>query len=200
MRARRILVIALTVAALAAAPAGAQQAQQPAGGRQGAAQDRVALERQVRARIHRMMRENLGLDEQQLARLDASLRTFEGRRMALLREERRARMALRGAMGGEIAGRGAASAGSAGATAAAPDDARIAAALDSLVAIQRRRIDLIEEEQRHLATFLTPLQRARYFALQENLRRLLEERSGGPGPGGRPGARRPDGKGGPPPE
>jgi hypothetical protein len=40
--------------------------------------------------------------------------------------------------------------------------------------IQRERIDLQIEEQRQLATFMSPLQRARYAALQEQIRRRLE--------------------------
>ena len=180
---RGLVVGSIAMAALAAplhAQAGASRAAPGAARQGGAPQGRIQLEREVRARIHDMMRQRMGLDDAQVERLDATLRTFEARRRALLREERDARMTLRAAMG----------AGAGGAATARPDDARISAALDTLLLLQRRRIDLAEAEQRELATFLTPLQRAQYFALQENLRRVME---GGAPPGapGRPGQRRP---------
>jgi hypothetical protein len=59
--------------------------------------------------------------------------------------------------------------------------------------VQRRRLDLAAEEQRELATIMTPVQRARYLALQETVRRRTDEmrrRRGG-------GARRGAGNGGP---
>ena len=176
MRPARNLSVALAAGAtlfvILAAPAGAQTGGQarsaPGAARQGAQPaNRLQLEREVRDRIHAMMRERMGLDDAQVARMDETLRTFEMRRRALLREERDARLTLRAAMG---AGSGAGT----GTPTARPDDARIAAALDTLVLLQRRRIDLVEAEQRELATFLTPLQRAQFFALQENLRRALD--------------------------
>jgi hypothetical protein len=59
----------------------------------------------------------------------------------------------------------------------APQDAnqdRIGTALDRVLQLQRDRIDLQIEEQRELSTFMSPLQRARYAALQEQIRRRLE--------------------------
>jgi hypothetical protein len=47
--------------------------------------------------------------------------------------------------------------------------------MDKLLELERRRIDLLEAEQKDLATFLTPLQRAKYQALQENVRARLED-------------------------
>lgn len=184
---RGLFIGAIAVAALAAplhAQAGGASRAAPGAARQGGApQGRIQLEREVRARIHDMMRQRMGLDDAQVDRLDATLRTFEAQRRALLREERDARLTLRAAMGAGTGGAGAT-------TGARPDDARISAALDTLLLLQRRRIDLAEAEQRELATFLTPLQRAQYFALQENLRRVLE--GGAPaGAPGRPGQRRP---------
>jgi uncharacterized protein YlxW (UPF0749 family) len=56
----------------------------------------------------------------------------------------------------------------------APPQPLIAQQLDTLLQLERQRIDLLESEQKELATFLTPLQRAKYQALQEQLRRRLE--------------------------
>ena len=190
---RRLRILAVCALALTAAPLVAAEGQQAArrsgeAARQGGAPPgRLQLEREVRARLHDIMRREMRLDDTQIERLDRTLTTYEGRRRALLRDEREARLALRDAMG---------AARSADSTRARANDAIIAASLDTLLVIQQRRVDLVIEEQRELATFLTPLQRARFFALQENLRRVLEERGGG-----RPGApaRRAPGGGNPPP-
>jgi hypothetical protein len=47
--------------------------------------------------------------------------------------------------------------------------------LDQALKIQRDRLDLTEREQRELSTFLNPIQRAKYFAIQDELRRRMEE-------------------------
>jgi periplasmic protein CpxP/Spy len=188
------LVLAGAIGALvlgtASAPVLAQQPPQRnpnVAARQGTpSQNRMQLEREVRERIHGIMRREMGLTDAQVERLDGTLEKFELRRRVLLREERQLRSTLRDAMTASRA---------AGDTAVSRQEgARIAATLDSLVALQRRRLELVEQEQRELATFLTPMQRARYFALQENLRRVLEERPAGrrPAPAG--------GGGNPPPE
>lgn len=64
---------------------------------------------------------------------------------------------------------------------------RVAAALDRLLQVQRSRLDIVAEEQRDLAAFMTPVQRARYAALQEQLRRrvqTMQRRRAAAGPGG----------------
>ena len=109
---------------------------------------------------------------QQLGRVNDR---FERDRMQLLRDERRARQALRAEV---LAGDSA-------------DQKKVAGLLDELLTIQRRRLDLAESEQRELATFMAPTQRAKYFAIQdelrkrlENLRRQRQERRAGAGFGG----------------
>ena len=51
---------------------------------------------------------------------------------------------------------------------------RIAAALDRMLQIQGQRHDLMVEEQKEFASFMTPLQRAKYLALQEQIRKRVE--------------------------
>jgi hypothetical protein len=58
---------------------------------------------------------------------------------------------------------------------AGTDQSRISGYLDKLMQLQRQRIDLLEQEQRDLAQFMTPLQRARYTALQEQVRRRIDQ-------------------------
>ena len=57
----------------------------------------------------------------------------------------------------------------------AADQRHVAALMDSLLAVQRDRLDLLTEEQRDLSTFLTPVQRVQYYGLQEQLRKRLQE-------------------------
>jgi len=55
------------------------------------------------------------------------------------------------------------------------DQDRVSRMLDQLVDVQRQRIDVFAREQRDLARFLTPVQRAKYATLQEGLRRRVEQ-------------------------
>jgi hypothetical protein len=72
------------------------------------------------------------------------------------------------------------------------DQKRVGELLDRLMTFQDQRFELVREEQRELAGYLTPVQRAKYLVMQEQLRRRVEEMRGrgrgGPphGRGGRP--------------
>jgi hypothetical protein len=178
----RVLMLALL---LVAADLGAQERptrepqtrQQRADGVQ-----RDSLEARVRQRMGRMMREQLGLNDEQVQRLQATNRQFEGQRRALLSQERDARMALR-----QELQRG--------------DSTRqqeVATLLDQMLRLQRQRLDQVEAEQRELATFLTPVQRARLFGMEEQIRRRMDEMRDGRGPG-QPGGVRPPPPRRPPP-
>jgi Spy/CpxP family protein refolding chaperone len=142
--------------------------------------DRSAAQERVRARIARLLQERVGLSDDQMRRLAQMTPALEQRRQSLFREERAARRTLRREL-----------------TADTPDQARVATQIDQLFALQRRRLDLAADEHRELAAFMTPVQRARYLALQEHLRRRTDEvrrrRGGGP----RGGVRGP-GRNGPP--
>jgi hypothetical protein len=110
------------------------------------ARPRPGLERLAQA-----IQRTLQLDDVQAARLREVSARYASRRQALVAAERAARRALRE----EVArGDGA-------------DQARTASAIAGLLDAQRRRLALVEEEQRDLAAFLTPVQRARFLALQE---------------------------------
>ncbi len=56
-----------------------------------------------------------------------------------------------------------------------PNQGKVAGLLDQMLRLQRQRLDLVESEQRELAKFLTPVQRARYFGLQNQMRRRMQE-------------------------
>ncbi|MBX3132982.1 MAG: hypothetical protein KF689_06300 [Gemmatimonadaceae bacterium] len=163
MRSVGVLVLLL----LSTASAGAQRATDA---------ERDSLESRVRARMAQMMRTQLGLNDDQVRQLQATNRRFEGQRRALFEQERRVRAELRTAL-----------------DAATPDqEARVGTLLDRTLALQRQRLELTEAEQKELATFLTPTQRARLYGIEEQMRRRMDEmRDNRPRPGQPPGGRRP---------
>lgn len=166
---------ALVGTLLCAGTAGAQQSGD-------SASTRGHLEQRARQRVEAVVQERLALTDDQLRQLRSVSGQYEPRRRTLMAQEREARLVLRAQMQ-----RG-----------TAADQKLVSDALDTLLKVQRARLDLAESEQRELAGFLQPAQRAGYLALQDQMRRRVEEmrRSRGGGPGGRarrgPGGR-PDG-------
>lgn len=140
---------------------------------------RQALVRQVRQAFARVVRKQLSLSDEQMQSLQRVDTKYEQQRRALLRDERQARLDLQTAM----------------ADSASADQSRISRQLDVLIQSQRKRADLLDAEQKELSSFLTPLQRAKYFAIKERLNRRLQELAQGDS-AGRRGAR----AGGTPPE
>lgn len=147
--------------------AGSLAAQPPRGGDDGrsraaparTAEERAQLERRFEERLAEVVQRELRTTPEQTQRLGAVTRQFEQQRRPLFQREMALRRELRHQLG-----------------ASAPDDRRVESAIRELLQLQRRRIDLIEAEQAALAGFLTPVQRARYLALQENLRHRVELR------------------------
>lgn len=120
---------------------------------------RARLEQQIRRRFAQVVRNRLGLSDSQMVQLMATNRRFADRRRALAGREAEVRQALRQEMRPGVAG----------------DQHRVSALMDSLFALQRDRLNLAEEEQRDLAAYLTPVQRVQFYALQEALRKRLEQ-------------------------
>lgn len=169
-RRRALLALAVILAAPVALTAQGEPPRPP----------RDSLEAQVRTRMSQILKNQLGLSDPQVRQLQQTNRRFEGRRRALLQQERGVRGELRQAI-------------------EANDSTRVGPLLDQMFALQRSRLDLTEAEQKELATFLTPLQRARLFGMEEQIRRRMTEmrdarqQRGGqrPPPGGPPGRRPP---------
>lgn len=160
-------------------PAAFASAQQEAAGQN---PNRAVLERQVRERAAQITRQRLGLTDTQMQQLERVNSRFGPQLTSVASEERDTRRQLRQQM----------------APGAQPDQARVSALIDASLRLQKQRIALIEAEQKELAAFLTPVQRARYLALQAQFRnradQLARQNSGARPRGGR---RRPPG-GGPP--
>jgi Spy/CpxP family protein refolding chaperone len=141
---------------------------------------RTRLEGEIRRSFARAVRERVGLSEDQMQRLAPLTQKHERQRRLLQQEERNARVALQTQLRSDT-----------------PDTAAVAKLLETLLDVQRRRFQMIETEHRELATVMTPVQRARYLGLQEQVRRRLEQMRQGLPPGGageagaRPGRRRP---------
>ena len=55
------------------------------------------------------------------------------------------------------------------------NETKVGDLLDQMPGLERRKLDLLESEQRDLAKFLSPTQRARYFGLQDELRRGMQD-------------------------
>lgn len=151
------MVTGLALAALASAPVQGQRAGDSTF-RGAPDQRRQELERRFRERSNELVRRQLQLNDDQMSRLRTVNQQFERQRVALFAEERSARQALRAEL-----------------SSTAPNQQKVATLLDNLMGVSRRRFDIQASEQRELARFLTPVQRARYFGLQNQLRQRMEE-------------------------
>ena len=122
--------------------------------------ERALLQRQVRQAWAGRVRRQLNLNDQQWRTLNQVNTKYDRQRGEIVRDETQARKELRAAMVD---------------TTAADQNARVEQQMNVLIQAPRRRADLFEAEQKELAGFLTPLQRARFTVMQENLARQLQQ-------------------------
>jgi CBS-domain-containing membrane protein len=120
---------------------------------------RARMERQVRQNFARLVRQGVGLSEEQMGRLVPVTQRFEQQRRQLQMDERDARMGLRQMMRDEKTA----------------NPQQVDRLLQTLVDVQKRRALLLEAEQRELAGIMTPVQRAKFMAIQDQVRRRLEQ-------------------------
>ena len=159
----RSLKLGLMMAVLAVSPLSTAAAQR-GGERQGGAgrMNRQQLEQNFRARLANLLKTQLALTDDQMRQLSDVNQRFDRQRRDMLRREMMTRQALRG----EVMKQDSADAG------------RIEQLLTEQFKIERERIDLTEAEQRELGKFLTPVQRAKYLGVQEQIRREMDQLRG----------------------
>lgn len=164
MRTVRLLLAAALAITVGSPVVSATQGGPPRGyDRQGAPrkkdQQRDSLENRFKDRIDAIVKQRLQLtDEQQFKLREVASRTEESRRV-LRREEFVLRTSLREEMkAGDKA-----------------NESRVGELLEQVPRLERRKLELMEAEQRDLARFLLPTQRARYFGLQDELRRSMQD-------------------------
>lgn len=150
---RRPLGLAAVSLLLAATAVNAQPVAAPAN------PNRAALEQRFREQSAKVAQQRLGLTDAQLAQLAQSNARFAPQQNQLVMQERETRRQLRLEM---TAGNQA-------------NQQHVSALLDDALRLQKQRIALVEAEQKELARFLTPVQRAGYLALQAQVRRRAQE-------------------------
>ena len=135
--------------------------------------DRDELRRRFQERFGAVVKQRLQLNDSQVVRLGETNRRFEEQRRLLLQQERDVRMSLRDELLAEQQGRG--------------NQQRVSTLIERAIAVQKQRVELLENEQRELARFLNPTQRAKLLGMQDQLRRnageIRRRREGGAPPG-----------------
>ena len=154
----------LAVFALSALGAASASAQRPANA---GSQNRAALEQQFRQRTAALAQQKLGLTDAQLAQLEQTNARYEPQLNQLVLQERETRRQLRLEM-------------SAGNKA---NQQHVSSLIDNSINLQKQRIAIVEAEQKDLARFMTPTQRAGYLAFQAQVRRRAQELTRGGGAG-----------------
>jgi hypothetical protein len=150
---RTVWGVALMVALIGLAPPA--QAQEP-----GPARPRVEeLRRRVRERVAQRIQQDLKLSPDQMQRLRATVGTYAGRRRELEARQRD----LRRALGGELRP----------GIAATPDS--VARLTEELLDVRVRYAESFREEQRELARYLDPVQRAKLMVLRDRLTNRAQE-------------------------
>ena len=122
--------------------------------------NRPALEQQFRERVTKLAQQRIGLSDAQMTQLEQSNARFAPQLNQVAAQERETRRQLRTEM-----------------TAPSPNQQHVGQLLDQALQLQKQRITIVEQEQKDLARFMTPVQRARYIALQQQFRRRAQELS-----------------------
>jgi hypothetical protein len=117
------------------------------------------LRQRVEGRFAERVREQLKLSDDQMLRLRNTARTYGARRRELVGREREIRAALAEQLrpGG------------------APDQDSVSRLTDALVAIRDAQAHTLQDENREMAEYLTPVQRSQLFVMRERLIRRARE-------------------------
>ena len=139
------------------------------GGGRGGGENRMGNQGPGRAKVEefrkfyeKMLRERVAFTDEQLVKWRAWNRRFDVERRETWAEERALRNTLRQQLARGVT----------------PDEAIVVDAMDRWAKLDRKRLDQKERENKALATFLTPIQRARFFAIQDETLRGFRETEG----------------------
>ena len=139
------------------------------GGRGGGDDNRIGDQGPGRAKVEefrrfyeKMLRERVAFTDEQLVKWRAWNSRFDVERRETWAEERALRNMLRQQLARGVT----------------PDEAIVVDAMDRWAKLDRKRLDQKERENKALATFLTPIQRARFFAIQDETLRGFQETEG----------------------
>ena len=113
----------------------------------------------LQRRLAEVVQRTLGASDEQMRRLGEVNQKYQAERKELNQKDREARQAIRAEVLRD----------------SLADQDKVSRMLDELVAVQRQRLDVFAREQRDLASFLTPVQRAKYATLQEGLRKKVDQ-------------------------
>ena len=153
---RIMLMLSLTAAPMVA---GAQDVDSSTPAPAPRAGGRGRLEGALEARLGEVVKQRLALTDEQYRHVREVNRRYDTERRTLVQQERGARQALRSEL--EAGDRA--------------DQRRVADLIDQMLAVQRQRLDVVAREQHDLSAFLTPVQRAKYAAIQEAVRKRVDQ-------------------------
>ena len=124
--------------------------------------NRAQMEQNFRVRLANLLKTQLGLTDEGMRQLSDVNQRFDRQRRELLRREMMTRRGIRDeVLRGDSASEG-----------------KVDQLMKDQFKIERERIDLTEAEQRELGQFLTPVQRAQYLGVQEQIRREMDQLRG----------------------
>lgn len=135
-------------------------------------QDRAELESRIRQRFGEMVRQRLGLDREQAARLEEVVASFQSERMRLAREGQAIRRRMEAL-----------------ALERRTDDAEALELLERLRALRLEEAQVFQAEQEQLLDVLSPSQLLTFQMLREEMAQRIRRLRGmgpGAGPPGRP--------------
>lgn len=157
-------LVAALVAILVAPGSASAQGRMP--GRRGL--ERAQLEQRIRARFGQIVRERLGLSQEQAQQLDRVVRGFQAARMRLASEEGTVRQQVEDLL-----------------RQSQPPDSAARALLDRMTQLREREAHLARQEEDSLLTVLSPSQVLRFNVLREEMGARIRQLRRGPGPMGR---------------
>jgi hypothetical protein len=141
---------------------------------------RARIQREIRMAFTRAVRNQVGLSDDQMRKLAPINQKYVRERQEIARQERDTRLELRAEL-----------------MKAQPNQDTVSAYLARLQAFPRQRLDLNDAEARELGGIMTPVQLAKFRALEERVQRQLNMmRGGGRGARGEPMGPPPDSGGG----